>query len=120
MTKKYPPSYHDRVQGLAREVEFQRGKAYGHVKVEISEPKYTLKQWVYLLGGAYKLLRVMASTKTADKQLDDSLDAYNYSALFFEDIAKANPEEFTKFAAKTLGINVEDYIAQTTKKSRKK
>lgn len=78
-------SYHDSIQAKAREIELDRGKTYGHSGTLI----YTEAQLTYLYGAIYKLLRVKNKTKTKEKALDDALDAYNYIALFYEDLSGA-------------------------------
>lgn len=79
------PSYHDRIQIIARKIEKERAKSYTRTvgKIEWSE-----SQMLYLHAIIYKLLRIKNQTRSKEKALDDILDAYNYCALLYEDLTK--------------------------------
>ncbi len=95
-------SYHDLINGIAREVESQRAQAYSEKSNELIT--FTELELEYLKGAEYKLSRVHLATKSPMKALDDALDAYNYVALFFRSFAARHPDALENLR-KSLGLS---------------
>ncbi len=80
------PSYHDKIQELAKAIEIDRRQFYSKVSSELLI--FTRMQFLYLQAAEYKLVRVELQTKDKQKAIDDLIDAYNYVALLVDDMLK--------------------------------
>lgn len=93
-------SYHDAIQSKARKIEADRGKTYGHDHTIV----WSEAQLTYIYGALYKLLRVKNKTKSKEKAMDDVLDAYNYCALLYEDLAGVPKADTLNDGTRTVKI----------------
>lgn len=80
-------SYHKHILGKAMEKELERATQYyqrpGDRTMVFSE-----REVYYLTAAKYKILRVMTQVRTPTKVVDDTVDAYNFLALFFKEFVE--------------------------------
>jgi hypothetical protein len=79
-------NYHRGIQKKAQGIISSRKTTYvrgGNKPIVWNE-----REQCYLYGAIYKLLRVKNEMSDLDKAEDDVVDAYNYMALFFEQLQK--------------------------------